>query len=64
MDPLVIAFDALNVEIDPKKRDQNQKLYKLLLVLNSFDIQLMKATVKSLEKYIAFKREFNYFYYL
>ena len=55
VDPLVIAFDALNVEVDPKKRDQNQKLYKLLLVLNSFDIQLMKATVKSLEKYINIK---------
>lgn len=48
-DPLMSAFDAMALENDVKKKEVNGKLYKLLLVLNSYDIQLMKTVVKSME---------------
>ncbi|KAJ3108705.1 Armadillo repeat-containing protein 4 [Phlyctochytrium bullatum] len=47
---LVEAFDACNNETDPKRKDQNVKLYKLLLVLNSFDLDLLSQAVKSQAK--------------
>ncbi|KAJ3381867.1 Armadillo repeat-containing protein 4 [Lobulomyces angularis] len=50
VDPLVIAFEALNKDTNPKKIEQNQKLYKLSLILNSYDLQLMKTAVNVLER--------------
>ncbi|KAI8822493.1 armadillo-type protein [Fimicolochytrium jonesii] len=47
---LVDAFEAFTTESDPRKRDQYGKLYKLLLVVNSFDLQLMKTAVAELRK--------------
>jgi hypothetical protein len=41
------AFDAVEAEKDSKKKDQAVKLYKLLLSLNSFDLQLMQTTLKA-----------------
>jgi hypothetical protein len=46
----VEAFDAFNNEVDPRKKEQYSKLYKLLLVLNSFDLQLMSVAVKGVSK--------------
>jgi hypothetical protein len=48
---LVEAFDSFNNEVDPRKKEQYSKLYKLLLVLNSFDLQLMTTAVKSASKF-------------
>ncbi|KAJ8327746.1 hypothetical protein O5D80_004081 [Batrachochytrium dendrobatidis] len=45
---LVEAFDIYNNETDSKRREQFSKLYKLLLVLNSFDLQLTKTTLENL----------------
>ncbi|KAH9260499.1 hypothetical protein BASA82_001160 [Batrachochytrium salamandrivorans] len=45
---LVEAFDIYNNETDPKLHDQFSKLYKLLLVLNSFDIQISKSRLNTL----------------
>ncbi|TPX71413.1 hypothetical protein SpCBS45565_g01050 [Spizellomyces sp. 'palustris'] len=47
---LVDAFEAFSNEQDPRKRDQYSKLYKLLLILNTFDLQLMKSAVQDLQK--------------
>ncbi|KAJ2992995.1 Armadillo repeat-containing protein 4 [Globomyces sp. JEL0801] len=47
---LVEAFDSFNNEVDPRKKDQYSKLYKLLLVVNSFDLQLMSSAVKDVSK--------------
>lgn len=47
---LVEAFDAFNNEVDPRKKEQYSKLYKLLLVVNSFDLQLMSSAVKEAAK--------------
>jgi hypothetical protein len=47
---MVDAFDLFNNETDPRKKEQYSKLYKLLLVINSFDLQVMSKTVKSIEK--------------
>ncbi|KAJ3345511.1 Armadillo repeat-containing protein 4, partial [Kappamyces sp. JEL0680] len=47
---LVESFDAFNNETEPKKKDQYAKLYKLLLVINSFDLQLMAKAVKGIAK--------------
>lgn len=47
---LVEAFDAFNNETDPRKKEQYSKLYKLLLVINSFDLQLMSTAVKGVTK--------------
>ncbi|KAI8927580.1 armadillo-type protein [Entophlyctis helioformis] len=47
---LVEAFDIYNNEADPRKREQYSRLYKLLLVLNSFDLQLTQSTLKTLHK--------------
>lgn len=52
---LLESFDAFNNESDTRKKEQYAKLYKLLLVVNSFDLQLMKNAVKqggSKEKYL------------
>eukprot|EP00842_Homolaphlyctis_polyrhiza_P003566 jgi/Hompol1/420/HPOL_004655-RA len=45
---LVEAFDIYNNETDPRKHDQYSKLYKLLLVLNSFDLQLTQLTLQNM----------------
>ncbi|KAJ3056514.1 Armadillo repeat-containing protein 4 [Rhizophlyctis rosea] len=47
---LVDAFELFTNEADPRKREQYGKLYKLLLVLNSFDLQLLKSAVKETER--------------
>lgn len=47
---LVESFDAFNNESDPRKKDQYAKLYKLLLMINSFDLQLMSKAVKGIAK--------------
>lgn len=47
---LVESFDAFNNETDPRKKDQYAKLYKLLLIINSFDLQLMTKAVKGIAK--------------
>jgi hypothetical protein len=47
---IVDAFDTFNNETDPKKKEQYQKLYKLLLVINSFDLQVLSKIVKNIEK--------------
>ena len=47
---LVESFEAFNNESDPRKKDQYVKLYKLLLVINSFDLQLMSKAVKGITK--------------
>ncbi|KAI9093067.1 armadillo-type protein [Phlyctochytrium arcticum] len=47
---LVDAFEAFNNEQDNRKREQFSRLYKLLLILNTFDLQLMKSAVKDLQK--------------
>ena len=44
------AFDSVEAEKDQRKKDQNIKLYKLLLALNAFDLQLMKASVSASKK--------------
>ena len=44
------SFDAVESEKDPKKKDINVKLYKLLLALNSFDLQLMQSSVTASKK--------------
>lgn len=44
------AFDAVESEKDQRKKDQNVKLYKLLLALNAFDLQLMQASVSASKK--------------
>ncbi|KAI8812557.1 armadillo-type protein [Cladochytrium replicatum] len=46
---LLQVFDEVNQETDPKRREQASKLYKLLLVVNSYDLELMKTVVKHLE---------------
>jgi hypothetical protein len=45
------AFDAVESEKDQRKKDQNVELYKLLLALNAFDLQLMQASVSASKKY-------------
>lgn len=47
---LVESFDAFNNEADPRKKEQYAKLYKLLLIINSFDLQLMSKAVKGINK--------------
>ena len=47
---LVDSFDAFNNETEPKRKDQYAKLYKLLLIINSFDLQLMAKAVKGVSK--------------
>ncbi|KAI9201905.1 armadillo-type protein [Polychytrium aggregatum] len=47
---LIEAFESVTSERDPKKREQNGQLYKLLLVLNKMDLKLMKDAVKALER--------------
>jgi hypothetical protein len=37
-------------EKDQRKKEQNIKLYKLLLALNAFDLQVMQATVSATKK--------------
>ncbi|KAJ3170870.1 Armadillo repeat-containing protein 4, partial [Irineochytrium annulatum] len=44
------AFEACSTELDAKRRDQNFKLYKLLLILNSFDIECLSAAVKTQQR--------------
>ncbi|KAJ3017515.1 Armadillo repeat-containing protein 4 [Thoreauomyces humboldtii] len=47
---LVDAFEAFSNEANVRKREQYGKLYKLLLIVNSFDLQFMKTAVKDLQK--------------
>ncbi|KAJ3098022.1 Armadillo repeat-containing protein 4 [Phlyctochytrium planicorne] len=47
---LLEAFDACNNETEAKRRDQNLKLYKLLLVMNSFDLDLLASAVKAQQR--------------
>ena len=47
---MVEAFEAFNNEVDPRKKDQYHKLYKLLLLINSFDQKLMNAAVRDISK--------------
>ncbi|KAJ3043806.1 Armadillo repeat-containing protein 4 [Rhizophlyctis rosea] len=47
---LVDAFEYFTNEPDLRKRDQYGKLYKLLLVLNSVDLRLLKSAVKETER--------------
>jgi hypothetical protein len=49
-DPLVVAFDALMADTNPKKKEANQKMYKLSLVLNSYDLLLMKSAIADIER--------------
>ena len=46
------AFDAVESEKDQRKKDLNIKLYKLLLAVNAFDLQLMQASVDGAKKYL------------
>ena len=47
---LVEAFDIFNKEVDQKKKDHFSKLYKLLLIINSFDLKITQNALKSLQK--------------
>lgn len=47
---LLESFDSFNNETDIRKKEQSAKLYKLLIVINSFDLQLMSAAVKGVSK--------------
>lgn len=47
---LVEAFDQFSNETDPKKREKYSKLYKLLLIINSFDLKILKSHIKDLSK--------------
>ncbi|TPX55740.1 hypothetical protein PhCBS80983_g05062 [Powellomyces hirtus] len=47
---LTDAFDLFTNEPTARKREQYGKLYKLLLLVNAFDLQLMKSAVKDLQK--------------
>lgn len=52
---LLESFDSFNNESDTRKKEQYAKLYKLLLVINSFDLQLMSNAVRqgtSKDKYL------------
>lgn len=51
-DGLVEAFDQFNNEQDVKKREKYNRLYKLLLIINAFDLQLLQSQVKGLSKAI------------
>ncbi|KAI8616226.1 armadillo-type protein, partial [Chytriomyces sp. MP71] len=48
---LIDAFEAFQTEVEPKKKEINSRLYKLLLILNSFDLDLLSAAVKSQERH-------------
>ncbi|KAI8840615.1 armadillo-type protein [Chytriomyces cf. hyalinus JEL632] len=47
---LMDAFEAFNNETDPKRKELNARLYKLLLIINSFDLDLLSAAVKNQER--------------
>ncbi|KAJ3121159.1 Armadillo repeat-containing protein 4 [Physocladia obscura] len=47
---LIDAFEAFNTETDAKKKDANARLYKLLLIINSFDLDFLSAAVKNQER--------------
>ncbi|KAJ3411757.1 Armadillo repeat-containing protein 4 [Chytridiales sp. JEL 0842] len=47
---LMEAFEAYNSETDAKKKEQNTRLYKLLLIINSFDLDLLSSFVKAQQK--------------
>lgn len=49
---MVVAFDALNADANPKKREHNQKLYKLSLVLNAYDLVLLKSVVQDTQRFV------------
>ncbi|KAJ3087424.1 Armadillo repeat-containing protein 4 [Quaeritorhiza haematococci] len=49
-DALMAAFDALNAETEPRRREEYQKLYRLLLVVNAYDMKLMKSAMSQLER--------------
>jgi hypothetical protein len=45
------AFDAVENEKDAKKKDHAIRLYKLLLALNAFDLNVMQSTVNASKRY-------------
>lgn len=47
---LLDLFDAISSDSDNKKRDNDIRLYKLLLILNKMDLRIMKENIKNLEK--------------
>ncbi|KAI9001977.1 armadillo-type protein [Gaertneriomyces semiglobifer] len=47
---LVDAFEACNNQQDQRKREQYNRLYKLLLIVNGWDLKLMKSTVQDLQR--------------
>ncbi|KAJ3290762.1 Armadillo repeat-containing protein 4 [Rhizoclosmatium sp. JEL0117] len=47
---LIDAFEAFANETDPKRKEINSRLYKLLLIINSFDLDLLSAAVKNQER--------------
>ncbi|KAJ3122907.1 Armadillo repeat-containing protein 4 [Nowakowskiella sp. JEL0407] len=50
-DTLLQLFDSIANESDKAKKDRLSSLYKLLLVLNSYDLDLMKLILRNLEKH-------------
>lgn len=44
---LMDAFEFYNSETDPRRKEQNTRLYKLLLIINSYDLDLLSAAIKS-----------------
>ncbi|TPX30314.1 hypothetical protein SmJEL517_g06096 [Synchytrium microbalum] len=47
---LLEAFDVINAEADPKRKESAQKLYKLLLLVHAMDVQLMQTALLTMEK--------------
>ncbi|KAJ3333078.1 Armadillo repeat-containing protein 4 [Blyttiomyces sp. JEL0837] len=44
---LMDMLDSYSSETDPKKREQNGRLQKLLIIINAYDLDLLAATVKN-----------------
>jgi hypothetical protein len=57
-DPLQVSFNVIMADANPKKKERNQMLYKLSLVLSSYDLLLMKSAVADIEpeKFITMHR--------
>lgn len=47
---LVDAFDLFSTETDLKRRERYTRLYRLLLVINSFDVELLQTQVRGLAR--------------
>ncbi|RKO94469.1 armadillo-type protein [Blyttiomyces helicus] len=50
------CFEIFNNEADLRKKEQYGRLYKLLLVLNDYDLKLMQTAVKSFQKYLSIQK--------